>query len=129
MTKDELLLQRRRKGLTQAQLATIVKVSRQSVINWEHGAFRIPADLVPAIIEACQEDVPVKPAKPKPYHTDFYGLYVLRRDQLNEDHAEAWHVCCTDCKLYDRPLPTQEDIAAIIERYPEIINGDQPKGN
>ncbi len=124
MTPLELKTLRKQYKLTQEQFAIAIGVKRLTVINWEKSRFQIPMDIEERLAQANLLVPTQKPAKSKPYHTDFYGLYVLRREQLNEDHAEAWHVCCTDCKLYDRPLPTQEDIAAIIERYPDIINGE-----
>ncbi len=58
MTKDELLLQRRRKGLTQVELATAIGYSRQAVIKWERGFHSIPDEVAVRIIDACQENVP-----------------------------------------------------------------------
>ena len=124
MTPIEFMRIRKAVGKTQAQMAAALKVSRKTIVNWEREIFQIPNDIALQMAEQGLAPTALPKEKPKPYHTDFYGLYVLRREHLNEDHATAWHVCCTDCKLYDRPLPTQEDIAAIIERYPDIINGE-----
>lgn len=46
MTKDELLLWRRARGYTQAELAEMLGVRRESVARWEKGIHTIPQDVL-----------------------------------------------------------------------------------
>ncbi len=45
MTPDELRAIRKAAGLTQAEMAEILDVSRKTLVNWEKAYFQIPADI------------------------------------------------------------------------------------
>jgi transcriptional regulator with XRE-family HTH domain len=50
-----LILWRKSRGMTQQQLADMLKVRRETVNNWEKGRYRIPQSALPALAEASPE--------------------------------------------------------------------------
>lgn len=45
MTKEELLIWRRQRGLNQGQLGNLIGMSRQAIIHWERGRHPLPDDI------------------------------------------------------------------------------------
>ncbi len=123
MTKDELLLQRRRKGLTQAELATALGYSRQAIIKWERGVHAIPDEIAARIIEACQDSTP-KPVKTstKLIRATVEAYRSMRSQPAANTHADAmltWN--------HFGFVPCPEAVAQIIAEYPDASTTNPEK--
>lgn len=87
MTKEELLLWRKGRGITQAQLAELAGVSRLSVVRWEKGTFAVPVDVL-AKLEAHSPSI--KAAAPLVNSVWRIRPYPWANRDYDEDRGE-WH--------------------------------------
>ena len=123
MTKEELLLQRRHKGLTQIELATAIGYSRQAVIKWERGVHAIPDDVAAKIILACQDSVPSRAdAKAAEKAARFEAQCYREMRQDGQSHAMIvgmWQ------QRGFTPCPEAREL--IAAEYPDILTPNPEK--
>lgn len=120
MTKDELLLQRRRKGLTQAELATAIGYSRQAVIKWERGIHAIPDGVASQIIEACQDIVPSRLEANNAAAVTKRTVDAYRKMRANPGEGGT-HAAIVRFWFEHGFTPSEEVQIAILAEWPDIL--------
>lgn len=121
MTPSELHILRKQFGLTQADLAERLGVSRLTVSNWERARFTIPRDLEQQMAKANLTAAPAKTGKPSRLTLDTIKYYgEMRRD--GNSHASIM-------KLWNEKnfVPTVEAQAGIAADWPDILNHGETK--
>lgn len=118
MAPEEFKRIRKAARMTQAQMAAYLDVSRITINNWEGGKFRIPDDA----LDKMAEKGLLTPVKAKPYTSKFLAAYRNgRASPLNMDHATCWREIILAARRYGDPMPTADDIAAILAEWPDIV--------
>lgn len=96
MTPDEFKLMRKAAGMTQAQMAARLGVSRRTVISWEAGEFNMPNDLADKIATEGLQAAPIVKHKPinEKTHPQCYRLHHAGRYRRTHLHPH-WYLQST----------------------------------
>lgn len=87
MSADELLLFRRKRKMTQANMASALGVSRMTINNWERERFAIPKDIVERIAALDAPDQRAAPAQHRKDVEQQLAWYRAYRNGLQLSHA------------------------------------------
>src|SRR6266516_4529420 len=133
MTPDEFKAIRKAAGLTQAEMAEILDVSRKTLVNWEKAYFQIPADISKQIAGKGLSKTNTAAPKPlktaEPYYTLRPGVPRSLKSWMRTLAHPLWYLgsFCPAHRVIERKDPqcdlyreaTTADLAGYTEPTPD----------
>ena len=107
MTSEELIAWRNVKQLTQADVSTLLEVSRQTVINWERGHHPIPSTLSLKLLAIEVRPAEDTTARQRPMRRTLWQHMTL--EQKAETYAIVQSLC--ERRPREQDLTPQEHVA------------------
>ena len=94
MTPKLFTSMRKEAGMTQAELARELDVSRRTIINWEGATFDIPGNIAEQMRALCSSPKEAAPVTPKS-HPEFYTPTGYKNEFRRNASHPHWFVTCT----------------------------------